>query len=183
MDVKQIEKELDSLEQALLLLKRDYEIYFSGGSKLPPLAAHQKLEREVRKYSGLVNLNYAQRFRYNNINARFNSYADLWSKQLRYREEGRTPSGAVIQVPETAPKSQSKKKPDLEADRIQQVFNDYLKCREETSENSGPITFEKFAQQVMKQKQAILGKYECKDVEFYVAVEGGKTKLKAKPVK
>jgi len=183
MENKGLEKDLENLDQALTLLKRDYEIYFSGGMKLPPLEAHRKLEREIRKISRLTNLNYAQRFRYNNLSARFNSYVDLWNKQMRYKEEGRTPSGAVIQLPEQEKRRARPKSVDSQAKDYQKLFNDYLQCREKTGEANSALSFEKFAERISKQKQAILSKYDCKDVEFIVVVEQGKTKLKAKPVK
>lgn len=182
-DLKQIERELDDLDYSLTLLKRDYEIYFSGGAKLPPLNAHRKLEKNIRKYAGITSLNYAQRFRYNNISARFQAYVDLWTKQMRYKEEGRTPSGGIVVPPETPKKERRKSSVDAEANQFQKLFNEYLKCREKSGEKPGGVSFEKFSDQLVKQKQAILDRYQCKDVEFYVAVEQGKTKLKAKPVK
>ena len=184
MENKQIEKELDDLDMALTLLKRDYEVYFSGGSKLPPNEAHKRVENLVRKYSRLTSLNYAQRFRYNSIQARFQSYLDLWNKQMRFKEEGRTPSGGVIQVQEKPKKAPRKSATavDAQANHFQKVFNEYLKSREKMGENASNVTFEKFSEQLSKQRQAILERYQCKDVQFYVAVEQGKTKLKAKPV-
>jgi hypothetical protein len=164
---KDLERELEQLDLALSILKRDFEIYFAGGMKLPPLEAQRRIERAIRKYSNITNLNYAQRFRYNNLSARFNSYADLWNKQMKYKEEGRTPSGAVIQVQVQA----------------QKLFNEYLQSREQTGETASGVSFDKFSQQLAKQKETIVGRYQCKDVEFYVAVEQGKTKLKAKPIK
>ena len=107
MESGNVDRELGELETALNLLKRDYEVYFSGGAKLPPLNSHRKLEREIRKYGNLTSLSYAQRFRYNNISARFNSYVDLWNKQMRNKEEGRTPSGGVILPAEPAPKKKA----------------------------------------------------------------------------
>ena len=189
-DLKQIERELDDLDYSLTLLKRDYEIYFSGGAKLPPLNAHRKLEKNIRKYAGITSLNYAQRFRYNNISARFQAYVDLWTKQMRYKEEGRTPSGGITLPsggmalpPETPKKERRKVAVDAEANQFQKLFNEYLKSREKSGENLAGVSFEKFSDQLAKQKQAILDRFQCKDVEFYVAVEQGKTKLKAKPVK
>jgi hypothetical protein len=185
MDPKLIERELDEIDMALTLLKRDYEIYFSGGSKLPPYEAHRKVESRIRKYSGLSTLNYAQRFRFNNITARFHSYVDLWAKQMRNKEEGRTPSGGVIQVAEKSRKERRKGSAvaDAEANHFQTLFNDYLKSKEKTGEKSTALSFEKFSEQLSRQRQTILERYQCSDVEFYVAVEQGKTKLKAKPVK
>src|SRR5262245_58044469 len=130
---KDFERELEQLDVALTVLKRDFEIYFAGGLKLPPLEAQRKIERAIRKYSNMPNLNYAQRFRYNNLSARFNSYADLWNKQMKYKEEGRTPSGAVLQVPVPAAppvkeKKSAKKAVDSEAAKYQKLFNEYLQC-------------------------------------------------------
>jgi len=184
---KDLERELEQLDLALTTLKRDFEIYFAGGLKLPPLEAQRKIERAIRKYSAMTNLNYAQRFRYNNLSARFNSYADLWNKQMRIKEEGRTPSGAVIQIPVAAPakekKSGKRASGDSEAATYQKLFNEYLQSREKTGEIASGVSFEKFSQQLVKQKETIVGRYQCKDVEFYVAVEQGKTKLNAKPLK
>ena len=185
METKEIDKELDTLETALTSLKRDYEIYFSGGSKLPPLSGHRRLENQMRRFSTLTSLSYAQRFRFNNINARFNTFADLWNKQMRYKEEGRTPSGGVLQtaVPEKPPKQRRSTSMDAEAATHQNLFNEYLKCREKTGEPTTGVSFEKFSAQLSKQKESIREKYQCRDVEFYVSVDQGKTKLKAKPVK
>jgi len=183
MDNKGLERDLEELDLALTMLKRDYEIYFSGGLKLPPLEAHRKIEGEIRKLSRITGLNYAQRFRYNNLSARFNSYVDLWNKQMRYKEEGRTPSGGVLQIPEKEKKSVRRKSVDAEATAYQKIFNDYLQSREKTGETTTGVSFAKFSEQLTKQKEAIVNRYECKDVEFYVTVEQGKTKLKAKPVK
>src|SRR5688500_9365821 len=130
MDTKQVDRELDELESSLTLLKRDYEIYFSGGSKLPPNEAHRKVECRIRQYAGITALNYAQRFRYNNLTARFHAYVDLWNKQLRYKEEGRTPSGSVIQIAEKSKKERRKTTTDATASQFQNLFNDFLKSRE-----------------------------------------------------
>src|SRR5437763_6480289 len=94
VDLKQVEKEIDDLERAITLLKRDYEIFFAGGAKQPPNDAREKLERSIKRMGVLQGLNYALRFRYNSLVARFNSYQDLWNKQLRAKEEGRQPPKA-----------------------------------------------------------------------------------------
>ena len=183
MDTKQIERELDDMEMALNLLKRDYEIYFSGGAKLPPYDSQRKVESRIRKYSGVSSLNYAQRFRYNSITARFHSYVELWAKQMRYKEEGRTPSGSVIQHGQKSKREKRKGSVDAQANHFQKLFNDYLKSKEKSGEKTSSLSFEKFSEQLTKQRQTILERYKCADVEFYVAVEQGKTKLKARPVK
>jgi len=88
-DSKQIEKNLDELDNSITALKREYDIFFSGGSKTLPLSSQRKIEKTIKRYSNLVGLSYAHRFRYNTIVARFNTYLELWNKQMRMKEEGR----------------------------------------------------------------------------------------------
>src|SRR5262249_7406984 len=91
---KDFERELTRIDQDLGQIKRDFEVYFAGASKKPPLDALKKLEQSVKRAGVVQGLSYAQRFRYNTLTAKFNSYRDLWDKQLRLKEEGRLPGGA-----------------------------------------------------------------------------------------
>lgn len=186
MDFKQIEKELDELEGSILLLKRDYEVYFAGGSKTPPHDTQKKVERLIRKFSGASDMSYALRFRYNMLTARFNTYADLWNKQMRWKEEGRSPSGGyLIQAEERPPaeKPVTNAAADLEADQTLRIYNEYIAARSETGESGEQLSFEKFVKQLSQQKEAIIKKYHCKDVQFYVSTDGSRTRLKAKIIK
>lgn len=183
MDYKQIDQELERLEANLAHLKRDYEIYFSGGSKLPPYESHKKVEKAVRDFSRVTTMNFAQRFRYNNLTARFNSFADLWNKQMRYREEGRTPSGAVLIGSEKPRVTTGSDEKETTNQKMQRVYNEYLKSRRETGEGAGNLDFEHFVSQLERQKKSILEKYHCRDVDFAVSVEGGRAKVKARIVK
>jgi hypothetical protein len=45
------------------------------------------------------------------------------------------------------------------------------------------MDIQKFSKLIDSQRDALKKKYGCKDVEFYIAVEEGKTRLKAKPLK
>lgn len=180
-DSKQVEKELDGLETALAELKREYEIFFAGGSKQLPLDMQRRVERVIKRYSVMTGLSYAHRFRLNSLVARFNSYLDLWNKQMRYKEEGRTPSGAMPPVPNG---KQKEKTPASPQDRkLESLFNEYLKKRQETGEGAPKLNFQGFCELVNKQRETIVQKYNCKDVDFYVKVEEGHARLKARPVR
>lgn len=187
MDFKEIEKELDELEGSILRLKRDYEVYFAGGSKLPPNETQKRVERLIRKFSGAAEMSYALRFRYNMLTARFNTYQDLWNKQMRWKEEGRTPSGGYLIHAEERPTTDSsaaRRLPrDSSPDTSLAIYNDYIASRFKTGESGEQLTYESFVKQLSQQKAAIMKKYNCRKVEFYVSTEGKRTKLKAKIVK
>ena len=182
-DSKQIEKNLDELDNSITALKREYDIFFSGGSKTLPLSSQRKIEKTIKRYSNLVGLSYAHRFRYNTIVARFNTYLELWNKQMRMKEEGRTPTGGlVVQQAENKQKG-STAEPDTGDNKLKNLFQEYVRTRQQTGEGAPKLNFQGFCQLITKQKEAIVQKYNCKDVDFYVKVEDGRAKLKARPVK
>jgi hypothetical protein len=182
IDAKKVQKELDDIEKSMALLKRDFEIYFAGGSKLPPLDSFNKLEKVIKHYTTKTGLSYAERFRYNSLAARFNTYSDLWNKQMRIREEGKQ---TVAPVPHAKPRPSEKPpaEPLRPADKIQTLYDNYVKAKQDTGEAVSGVSLQSFAQLIKKQKQALIEKYQCNDVDFYVSVDGGKAKLKAKPLK
>jgi len=186
VDAKELERELDQLEISLNLLKREYEMFFSGSVKQAPRDSKRRLEKTIKRYASMQGLSYAQRFRYNSLVARFNSYMDLWNKQMRYKEEGRTPSGAIPLITENNNKLKTQPITPASSNgaeaKLEKVFEEYLKRREETGEGRPNLKFQDFVKIVSKQREAIVTKYQCKDVDFYVKIEGGHARLKARPV-
>jgi hypothetical protein len=180
---KQIERDLDDLDYSISLLKRDFEAFFSGGTKQLPLEAQRKVERAIKRYSTMTVLSYAQRFRFNTIVARFNSYLDLWNKQMRMKEEGRTPTGGLVSTENKRHQQGQQPEPESQNNQLEKLFQDYLQTRQVTGEGAPKLNFESFCQLLSKQKSAIVQKYNCKDVDFYVKVEDGQAKLKARPIK
>lgn len=186
---KDLDRELNLLENSIRQLKRDYELFFAGQSKRPPTDDFKKIEQSVKKWGVTQGFTFAQRFRYNTITARFSSYSDLWSKQLRMKEEGRLPGMSTRQEMKPRPAAPAAPVAAPVAQKVpaesgmERVFKDYVSAREKTGENNATINLQKFSQQIAAQKESLISKYNCKDVEFYVTVENGRTKLKAKPIK
>ena len=180
-DPKVLDRQLDELEQGITLLKREFEMYFGGGSKKPPTDIQTKLAKDIKRFGLTSGLSYAFRFRYNTIVARFNTYNELWNKQLRLKEEGKYQTGSPIQPPAQQTKTHHAEK--RAANPLESVYKDYVETRSKTGEGAPQMNFDGFAQLLAKQREALINKYHCKDVQFYVAVEEGKTKLKAKPRK
>ncbi|MBC7901024.1 MAG: hypothetical protein H7070_13340 [Saprospiraceae bacterium] len=82
-----VDKELSKLEDDVRKLKIDFDIYFNGATKRPPLEARARLESYIKRVSDNRSLSYAQRYRLNAIMSRFTSYRELWRRNLKARGE------------------------------------------------------------------------------------------------
>jgi hypothetical protein len=71
-----------------------------------------------------------------------------------------------------------------EEDRhFQDVFRDFVATREKCGEPADGLTFDKFKAKLLKNKEQLVAKYQCRTVRFQVYVKEGKAALKATPVK
>jgi len=175
-----VDQELTRLEELIKKLKYEYEQYFIGESKLPP----EKLQKEVE--SMIRNL-YAQplgragpKFRFQMLIARFNTYRAYWDKIMRDILEGITPRDRIRSKLKTLlpPEEAEAKKA---GDPLRSVFADYVQAKKDQGEDVSHLTFEKLSGTLKSQADKIKERFKCEDVEFRVAVEGGKVKLKAIP--
>lgn len=82
-----IDQELTRLEDSIRKLKIDFDIYFNGATKRPPLEARARLESNIKRISDNRSLSYAQRYQLNTLLARFTSYRELWRRALRAKGE------------------------------------------------------------------------------------------------
>ena len=80
-----IEKQLAKIEDDVRRLKIEFDIFFNGASKRPPLEARARLEAQIKRLLDNRALSYAQRYKLNGVVARFTSYRELWRRTLRAR--------------------------------------------------------------------------------------------------
>jgi hypothetical protein len=83
-----LEEELKALDFEIRRLKVQYDLYFQGASPRPPTDQHGALSRAVRKLQGVELRNMSERFMYNNVVNKFNTFQELWNKMMRMKEEG-----------------------------------------------------------------------------------------------
>ncbi|RMG16932.1 MAG: hypothetical protein D6729_09995, partial [Deltaproteobacteria bacterium] len=72
---------------------------------------------------------------------------------------------------------------DPDEAHFQEVFQAFLKTRQECGEPTAGLTFEKFAEKLRKNRDAIKAKHGARTVRFQVYVKAGKAALKATPIK
>jgi hypothetical protein len=82
------EEEFKQIEHEIRKLKIQYDLYFAGNAPRPPNDQKETLARQLRRYQGASFPNLADRFLYNTIVNKFNTFQELWTKMLRIREEG-----------------------------------------------------------------------------------------------
>jgi len=196
-----IDDELNVLEDQLRRLKVEYDMYFGGGSKKPPVEIEWKVKTLLKRYSDGARMNYAQRFRYNTIQQRYALYNALWQQKLLIKEEGyRRPQDAVLGIQGIRTNEEHEAAKELkhhgaamedrpfsmlfsdESDQkqVESLFEALTAARKKTGEKSAANldSFKKFVKQKTSQLQK---EYKCKAVEYTVELQGGQAKLKAKP--
>jgi len=82
-----IDKQLGKLEDDVRRLKIEFDIFFNGAVKRPPLEARARLESNIKRMLDNRGLSYAQRYKLNSLVSRFTSYRELWRRTLRSRGE------------------------------------------------------------------------------------------------
>ncbi|GAB4298709.1 MAG: hypothetical protein Kow0090_14170 [Myxococcota bacterium] len=68
-------------------------------------------------------------------------------------------------------------------EHAKKVFEEYIRLRERLGENNKGMAFEKFLDQLKKNRKTLMDKHNCKDVRFEVYEKDGKAALKASPIK
>jgi hypothetical protein len=83
-------KELDDLEKTMESIRRDFEQYFQGLSKRPPTSSQAQFAGVMRKMKEeeIKEWNTQDRFRFNQIHARFVSMERMWARTLKQIEDG-----------------------------------------------------------------------------------------------
>lgn len=82
-DALEVDLQLSRMEDDIRKLKIDFDIYFNGASKRPPLEARARLEAFIKRIADKRDLSYAQRYQFNMLVARFTSYRELWRRTLK----------------------------------------------------------------------------------------------------
>ena len=194
------EDDLDLLERSIRLLQIDWEKFFSGVEKKPPTDLKARVEALVRKYAYSEIRNNGERFRYQSLASRYNTFAELWAKRMRALEEGR-PAGLhgtrvphVPSPPPTTPAAASAaaraatgneyrvQHPEKDAAAVRDLYQQFVEARRSTGE-TGAVKFENFQKLITQQASRILAEKGAKAVDFRLETKDGKVSLKARPVK
>jgi hypothetical protein len=175
----EIDEELRMLDHRLKQLKLDYEQYFLGSRPREPVQLRSELQKVVTILLNTSIQNTAQRFKFNSINSRFQTFKRQWNETQRQIENGTyrrhvfktgirergTGSGPPLRGARGA------SEPSL----FESYRDALLACGQDVSR----LTEAKLQGVLAKQESAIRSKLGCERVDFRVVVQDGKVKLKA----
>lgn len=82
-----IDKQIAKLEDDIRRLKIDFDIYFNGSVKRPPLESRARLESFLKRLLDNRSLSYGQRYKLNGLVARYTSNRELWRRTMKARGE------------------------------------------------------------------------------------------------
>ena len=181
------DEQLTRLEDDIRRLKIEFEVFFNGAAKRPPYDTKGRVETLLKRLGDDRSLNYAQRYRYNSLAARYNSMRDLWRRIMQGREEGRDQvSAARAQVKnETAGQTvESVSFVCLDAHRevevVKNLYTSLIEAKRRCGEPTEDLSFPKFHRLIASKADALKEQRGCDRVRFSVNVEGGHVSFKAR---
>ena len=198
---------MDEFETRVFLLKIAYEKYFSGIDPVEPARDRDELRRYLRDLLGAPITNSRQRFRLQQLRARWSTMELYWTRNLyqiergqhptqKYRadlkdrqraeaEFGRSGPGQTL-LPERANQSLIPEAGGRAAsggpEGYKAVYDAYVQARSQCGQNTD-IDYNVVRQTLEKQVEALRARTQCSTVKFKVVVEDGKAKVKAVPVR
>ena len=81
--------QIELLEAELKRLEAEYNMFFGGRLPRPPWETRSRVVALVKRLDRMRLSNYGDRFRFTTLQTRFATFADLWDRGLKAREEGR----------------------------------------------------------------------------------------------
>jgi hypothetical protein len=185
---------LDELEQHIFLLKIEYEKYFSGIEKIEPVRDREAVRRMVRDLMEQQIRSSAQRFRFQSLKSRFQSFELYWTRNLvmiergihpkmRFRadlKEKKAPAEPALPPEQQEVLRQRQEQMEREERAYRIVYDRYMEARTKCGQ-SADLSFDAVRDVLKKQVRTIKSTYQCESVKFRVVVEDGKARLKAMP--
>jgi hypothetical protein len=190
-ELTEVQRELLTLEAELKRLEAEYNMFFSGRAKRPPLETRGRVEAMVKRWDREHIDSAADRFRFGTLQARFQKFVDLWDRGLRAREEGR-PGPFMHAQPAKAPPpkpdpAESKvlqvtafKDPMREMDKLHALYDTLMDARRQIGDDVVP--FHRFAA-LVKDQVTKLRDSGSPEVAFRVAVKDGKVNFTVRGLK
>jgi hypothetical protein len=187
-ELTDIQKDLQLLAAALKQLEAEYNMFFAGRLPRPPWETRNRVQRLVKKWDRGNVQSAADRFQFDTLQRRFQTFSDLWDRGLRSREEGRAgPFAAPPPRPQPPPKpaqqvvhATSFQDPMREMDKLHSLYDSLMDARRDVGEDVVP--FHRFAALVKDQVAKARGD-GAGEVGFRVTVSEGKVNFTVRGLK
>jgi hypothetical protein len=190
-ELTEVQKDLQTLAAGLKQLEAEYNMFFSGRLPRPPWETRNRVAALVKKWDRGYIQSAGDRFQFDTLQRRFQTFVDLWDRGLRSREEGRT--GPFAAPPPKVPPAREQKPVDQtlvhvtafqdpmrEMDKLHGLYDSLMDARREAGEEVVP--FHRFAALVKDQVSKVKSD-GAEQVAFRVTVTEGKVNFTARALK
>lgn len=172
---KQLQREIDRLAVSIRKFRIDSQRFFAGDLKLPPDELRERIAAELRRLRSSSNKGAAANFRLGTLEAKFQSHLDLFGRRLRKREQSEVHT-AERAKPMPDPEKGVVLGPEASSSAVEALYQGLYK-RKPT------MDIERFRSYIQHQAEVIRAKTGCREIQFRIAVQDGKMKLKARPIR
>ena len=180
-----IARDLDLLDKSIASLKLDYERFFSGDLKVPPLPARKSVEQVLRRVGNVSVDKAEERFRLQALQSRFTALSELWEKRLVAKEEGRGRVRPPIRVrsveqPAASPAGDAGAAASVKGSGrgdLRSLFDRYCAARAALGEDASRLRYDRFEELVKKQTAEIRRATGATGLAFDVQTRDGKVRL------
>src|SRR5687768_15215818 len=167
-------------------------MFFAGRLPRPPWETRGRVAAMVKKLDRAHLSNYGDRFRLSTLQARYSTFADLWDRGLRAREEGRPgPFNWATGGPQQPQKPGDPAMPQVvhvtaigdpmkDIEKVRELYESLMDARREAGDQTVP--FHRFVGLVKEQVRSLQQK-GSPEVAFRVAVTEGKVSFTARGLK
>src|ERR1051326_993860 len=185
-DLTDIQRDLQTLTAGLKQLEVEYNQFFSGRLPRPPWETRKRGEALVKKGDRGYIQAAADRFQFETLQRRFQTFVDLWDRGLRAREEGRPGPFAMPPPKEIRPEKKPDQKivhvasfqdPMREMDKLHTLYDSLMDARREVGEEVVP--FHRFAA-LVKDQVSRAREGGAEEVAFRVSMVDGKVNFTAR---
>lgn len=186
----ELERDLQQLEATLRKLEIEYTMYLAGQLAKPPWETRRRLDALLRRFDRAYIQSAIDRFRLSTLQSRFATFAELWDRALKAREEGRP-------GPFTRPARPASEQPappaertvggatvaDLarDGDKIEALYQSLVEARKAVGLEE-PFPFHRFAK-IVSGQVAKLQQAGNREVAFRIAVKDGRVAFTARGLK
>ncbi len=195
-----LEEDLNRLEVMIRQLKQQYDIFFAGAAPRQPFETRKEVEGLVDRLGRTSMQRFSDRYRYNTLAGKYQTYRELWMKLLRMREEGYRPgvgrSSAASQAGQQAPEEASKSgagdgrviyksrfgDPTSENDTFKTFYDNYVEARR-TQGAGSDVSYSTFLRLIAQKTATIKEKSGCDQVSYSIVLKEGAVALRASPIK
>jgi hypothetical protein len=188
-ELSDVQKDLQTLAAGLKQLEAEYNMFFAGRLPRPPWETRGRVEALIKRWDRGYIQSAADRFQFDTLQRRFQTFVDLWDRGLRSREEGR-PGPFAQPPPKTPPKKRepeaevlhatSFSDPMREMDKLHSLYDSLMDARREAGQDVVP--FHRFAA-LVKDQVAKMRDAGNAEVAFRVAKKDGKVNFTVRAVK